>query len=86
MSLVLLLVWEGAEFLGVVTRHRKLRFNYVLFERKSETFEFFGPGAVETSSGQSAQAIWDAARNCIKSHPEHGMDTGHRIQVYLVWC
>ena len=85
VSLVSLFVVEGADLPGVVTRHRKLRFDYVFFERKPQTFEFVGHGSVETSSGQSAQVIWDAVRRRIESHPMHCMNTGHRIQVYEVW-
>ena len=74
----------GVEFVGVVTRHRKLQFKYALFERKSGTFRFAGHSFVDTFSGQKMETIWDAARSYIESLPEYGTNTECRIQVYEV--
>lgn len=84
MSVISPLAVEGAEFVGVISRHRKLQFNYVLFERKSETFEFAGCDSVKTSEDQTVQVIWDAVRSYIVLLPRHGTNTGHRIEVYEV--
>ena len=87
VSLLSLISAEDAELVGVVTRHRKLRFKYRLFERKPESFdfEFAGRASVEASSEQTMQVIWDAVRCSINSLPDHGTNTGHRIHVYTVW-
>jgi len=74
---------EGAEPVGVITR--MLRFNHVLFERKSKSFEFVGHGTVKVSSEQTTQVTWDAIHGYIASLPVHGAEIGHRIQVYEVW-
>jgi hypothetical protein len=75
----------GAELVGVVTQYHKLRFKYRLFERKPESFEFVGRASVEASPKQTMQVVWDAVRRSIESLPNHGTNTGHRIQVYEVW-
>ena len=85
VSLFSLFVREGVEFLGVVTRRRKLLFDYALFEHMSESYKFAERYSVEVASGQRAQVIYDAVRGRIESHPERGQNTGHRIQIYQVW-
>lgn len=75
---------EGTELLGVITRRRKLKLEFCLFEHKPGSYEFAGSSFVETSSDQRAQVIWDSIRRYIASHQEYGKDTGHRIQVYKV--
>ena len=85
VSPILLFVIGDAEFVGGITRHHKLRLNYVLFECKSQHFEFTWCGFVEATSGQTMQVVQDVASGHIKSVPKHGMGTGHYIEVYNVW-
>ena len=85
VSLVSLVVGEGAEFLGDVTKRRKVQFTYALFERKSGPFQPVLCGSVDVTSDQNAQVIWDAVRGDIKSHTEYSANTGHHIWVYQVW-
>ena len=84
VSLFSLFVGQGVEFLGVVTRRRKLLFNYVLFGHRSGSYGFAGCSSVGAASGQRAQVTYDAIRGHIESHPEHGQNTGHHIQIYQV--
>ena len=84
MSLVFLTVWEGAELLGAITKRRKFEFEYALFERKPGPLQYVLCSSVKVTSDQSAQAIWDAARDEITSHPKYGAYTGHHIRVYQV--
>lgn len=72
------------EFVGVVTRRRKLQFNCALFERKPGSFGFAGRTFVEAFSGQTMKTVWDAASSYIESHLKHGTNTKYRIQVYKV--
>jgi hypothetical protein len=84
VSLITPFTLEGAEFVVGVTRHRTLRFNYVLFERDSESFTCAGTSSVVTSSDKTAQSIFNAAHEYLKSLPSHSEKTGYLIEVYKV--
>ena len=79
MSSVPLFAREGAEFLGVTTLRRKLRFEYALFERRSGPYKLAGIDSVEADSEESVQLIVDTAHSYIESHLKHGKNTGNRI-------
>ena len=83
VGLILPLTVRDVEFISVI--RRKLRFDYVLFERNCGNFKFTGRDSVEASSDQTAQVISEAVRGYIRLLPNRGTETGHCIEVYEVW-
>jgi len=56
---------KRAELVAAVARHRKLTFSYVLFERKSQSYEYSTYNSVEATSEDTVGFIEDVVRSRI---------------------